>query len=177
MTVHNNPKWGGVNHLDIDTSDQVLNTNFIFSHLKLNEGTIMVHNSTLFTLNTLCVCVCHYSRVTCNDSSQHAVESESSQSHFTGDSNRHLGEILSQVQICDVFSRDSPPPPLNFRHKIVMFKPSFHIRGIVSTTQCKCNMCFHFEIKQMGKLVHVNEGFTIRSVFYLQDIRDIITTR
>ena len=47
-----------------------------------------------------CACVCHYSshvslleslvmtRVICHDSSQHAVESESSQSHFTGDSSQ-----------------------------------------------------------------------------------------
>ena len=53
----------------------------------------MVHNSTLFTLKTLCVCVSLHeslvmTRVICHDSSQHAVESESSQSHFTGDSSQ-----------------------------------------------------------------------------------------
>ena len=62
----------------------------------------MVHNSTLFTLKTLCVWrVCAW----LVDLSQQAVESESSRSHFTSDSSQvksfRWNIESSQVKNCD----------------------------------------------------------------------------
>ena len=64
----------------------------------------MVHNSTSFTLKTLCVCV--ITRVTCNDSSHSLtrVNMRSSQSQVrvisqvTRVKSSHLGEISSRVK-------------------------------------------------------------------------------
>ena len=83
MTVHKNPKWGGVNHLDIDTSEYQF---YIFSpKIKWEHK----HGSQLHVIHVENhVRVCVITRVTCNDSnlswleslvdwSQHEVESES----------------------------------------------------------------------------------------------------
>ena len=91
MTVHKNPKWGRVNHLNIDTSDYICKWYQFYSFSpKIKWG----HNHGLqlhiiHVENLVRVCV--ITGVTCNDSShlswleslvdssQYAVESESSQ--------------------------------------------------------------------------------------------------
>ena len=60
----------------------------------------MVYNSTLITLKP-CACVYVITQVTCNDSSQHAVESgvkSESISQVTRVKSSHLGKISSQVK-------------------------------------------------------------------------------